>query len=50
MENNEEYSGFETKKKCKKCSELVFKEIHPEIDYPYVCLNCDENMYEFEVE
>jgi len=50
MENNEEYTGHETDKKCKRCGSIVFKEIHPEIDYPYVCLECDENMYEIEVE
>ena len=49
-ENNEEYTGYKTNKKCKRCGEYVYKEIHEEIDYPYVCLYCDENMYEFEVE
>ena len=32
--------------RCPKCSGKLEKE--KEIDYPYVCLNCDENFYEFE--
>ena len=31
---------------CPKCSEEL--EIEKEIDYPYLCLECDENFYEFE--
>jgi Zn finger protein HypA/HybF involved in hydrogenase expression len=37
-----------TNKKCKRCSEKV--ELELELDYPYYCPECDENMYEFEVE
>ena len=31
---------------CPKCSEEL--EIEKEIDYPYLCWECDENFYEFE--
>ena len=38
------------KRYCNRCGELVVKE--PNIDlkkeYPYVCLECDENLYEIE--
>lgn len=39
------------KLKCK-CGEYIHKETDKELkkDYPYVCLNCDENMFSFEVE
>ena len=33
---------------CHNCNSILFKEIHKDIDYPYVCLICDENMYKFE--
>lgn len=33
-------------KKCKKCNAQV--EIEKEIDYPYYCVSCEENFYEFE--
>jgi hypothetical protein len=35
---------------CKKCRNIVFHEKHLVIEYPYYCVNCDENMYSFEVE
>ena len=35
-------------RKCKKCGGIVLFET--ELDYPYYCPNCDENMYEFETE
>ena len=39
-----------TSKYCPNCNELLFNEIHqPEIDYPYVCLLCDENFYNIEL-
>ena len=39
-----------TDKHCPSCNELLFNEIHqPEIDYPYVCLYCDENFYNIEL-
>lgn len=38
-----------TSKHCPKCNELLFNEIHKNIDYPYVCLLCDENFYNMEV-
>ena len=31
---------------CNRCNNKV--EIETELDYPYYCPNCDENMYEFE--
>ena len=48
-----EYKNHKTNLKCKRCGNFVYKEIHrrnPSFDYPYVCLNCDENMFSFEVE
>jgi len=33
---------------CHNCNSILFKEIHKNIDYPYVCLICDENIYHFE--
>ena len=38
-----------TNKKCPKCSSKLYEETVEEIDYPYVCLNCDENFYNFEI-
>lgn len=32
---------------CKRCGTPV--EVETELDYPYYCPECDENMYEFEV-
>jgi hypothetical protein len=49
MKDNKEYIGQETDKICKKCKNIVYNEIHKGIDYPYFCLNCDENKYKFEV-
>ena len=37
-----------TNKKCFRCKEHLYEEVIEEIDYPLVCLNCDENMYNFE--
>ena len=36
-----------TSKHCPNCNELLFNEIH--MDYPYVCLLCDENFYNIEL-
>ncbi len=39
-----------TSKHCPKCNELLFNEVNqPEIDYPYVCLFCDENFFSIEL-
>ena len=38
-----------TEKDCPKCSSKLYNEIIKEIDYPYICLNCDENFYNFEI-
>tara|TARA_R100001143_G_C3284331_1_gene98216 strand:- start:157 stop:294 length:138 start_codon:yes stop_codon:yes gene_type:complete len=35
-------------KLCPKCDNELKKETEKEIDYPLVCLKCDENFYEFE--
>jgi len=37
-----------TDKHCPNCNELLFNE-NKEIDYPYVCLYCDENFYNIEL-
>lgn len=36
---------------CHRCGEKVYREIDEEIKetYPYVCMNCDENLFSFEV-
>jgi hypothetical protein len=34
--------------RCRNCNSILFKEINKDINYPYVCLICDENMYNFE--
>lgn len=46
--NERDYGGREADKICKRCGCVVYKEFD-DIDYPYVCLNCDENKYGFEV-
>ena len=33
---------------CNRCGHEVEVENHKDIDYPYYCPNCDENMYEIE--
>jgi len=38
-----------TSKHCPRCEELLFNEINESIDYPYVCLLCDENFYNIEL-
>jgi len=38
-----------TDKHCPNCDELLFNEIHKDLDYPYVCLYCDENFYNIEL-
>jgi DNA-directed RNA polymerase subunit RPC12/RpoP len=38
-----------TDKDCPKCSFKLYSEIVKEIDYPYVCLECDENFYNIEI-
>jgi hypothetical protein len=36
--------------RCHNCLSILFKEIHKTTyDYPYACLICDENMFNFEV-
>ena len=35
-------------KYCPKCDRKLEIEKEKEIDYPYVCKGCDENLYEFE--
>ena len=35
---------------CPHCGKPLYFETDPELDYPYVCLDCDENFYEIEVE
>ena len=49
--NNSDYKSKNvTNKHCPKCDELLFNEVYQSnIDYPYVCLLCDENFYSFEV-
>lgn len=37
------------KNRCPKCDEIVIEETCKDIDYPYVCLSCDENFYEIEL-
>jgi len=39
----------DTKKICKRCNNKVYFENNKNIDYPYFCKNCYENMYNFEV-
>lgn len=34
---------------CKKCEQPVVEELDTNIDYPYFCPTCDENMYEHEI-
>jgi len=34
---------------CPSCNEIVIKETNKDIDYPYVCLDCDENFYTIEL-
>jgi len=38
-----------TNKNCPKCSSKLYNEIVKDIDYPYVCLKCNENFYNFEI-
>ena len=48
--NNMQYKEEnKTDKNCPKCSSKLYEETVKEIDYPYVCLNCDENFYNFEI-
>lgn len=35
---------------CPHCGSPLFKEEDPEIDYPLVCLECDENFHYYEAE
>tara|TARA_R110000782_G_scaffold11346_1_gene34584 strand:+ start:93 stop:254 length:162 start_codon:yes stop_codon:yes gene_type:complete len=37
-----------TNKDCPKCNSKLYNEIIKEIDYPYICLECDENFYNIE--
>jgi len=49
-EDADDYDGPAlTDKTCNRCGSIVIVETDPDIDYPYCCLNCDENMYSFEV-
>ncbi len=41
------FDKFGTDKKCFKCGSQLLKSDLP--DYSYLCFECDENMYEFEV-
>lgn len=41
------FKNFGTNKKCFKCGSQLLKSDLPE--YDYLCFECDENMYEFEV-
>tara|TARA_R110000803_G_scaffold99639_1_gene167780 strand:+ start:222 stop:380 length:159 start_codon:yes stop_codon:yes gene_type:complete len=34
---------------CPKCNSKLYNETEKDIDYPYVCLDCDENFYNIEV-
>ena len=43
LENEEEKKQLQTDFECPHCSDFVF--ISDLIDYAYVCLDCDENMY-----
>lgn len=36
------------KRFCPHCKNAVVREKHKEIDYPYLCKHCDENLYTFE--
>tara|TARA_R100000541_G_scaffold42454_4_gene49789 strand:- start:1262 stop:1405 length:144 start_codon:yes stop_codon:yes gene_type:complete len=36
-------------KYCPKCDSKLEVEKEKEINYPYVCKDCDENFYEFEI-
>lgn len=47
IKNNNENS-LETKEDCPQCSEKL--KISDLIDYDYVCEDCDENFYSFEVD
>jgi hypothetical protein len=38
-----------TSEHCPNCCELLFNETNKDIDYPYVCLYCDENFYNIEL-
>ena len=38
-----------TNKQCPNCSSYLYNETIKEIDYPLVCLECDENFYNMEV-
>ncbi|MAG28112.1 hypothetical protein CMI47_21510 [Candidatus Pacearchaeota archaeon] len=46
LENNRKES--EETKYCRRCGTKL--QIEKELDYPYYCPECDENMYEFETE
>jgi len=39
---------MEKEKYCPKCDGKLEVEKEKEIDYPYVCKDCDENFYKFE--
>lgn len=42
------YSKYGIDKKCFRCgSQLLISDLK---DYKYLCINCDENFYEFEIE
>lgn len=49
-EKNKLIAEFKPEEKlCPKCLREVEEEKDKEIDYPYVCLDCDENFYQFEI-
>ena len=41
------YKNYGTNKKCPKCNhKLLISDLK---EYQYLCLNCDENFYDFEI-
>jgi len=46
-EYNNKYE--KTNKDCPKCNSKLYNETIKVIDYPYVCLDCDENFYNIEI-
>ena len=49
MRNTKKYKNQKTNIKCPKCGEFLFNEIEKmEANYPYVCLQCDENFFKIE--
>lgn len=42
------YEDYKTEKVCPRCGNTLYRE--RELDYPYICIECDENFNESEVE